>query len=156
MARGTRKNNGSVQAQLSPEDLALLSAEELAALEKEAEAEATEDHKEELKARVKSALKASKRQALKKASGQEEQMRDIMLDLAPHSDRIVIDGTVYFHGQAYTVTDSVYRTLTEIVARGWEHEHEVGNANQKAYRAPRHAVIGPQHANVAAAQLLRV
>jgi len=156
MSKGTRKKTGLVASQLSPEDLALLSPEELAALEKEAVEEATEEHKERIKLRLKTTFKNAKRDELRRVAGEEEELRTLLLDLAPHAERVVLDGTVYFHGQTYTVTDAVYRTLIEIVARGWEHEHEVGNANQKAYRAPRHIVIGPNQANVAASHLMRV
>lgn len=48
----------------------------------------------------------------------------IVLDLAEHSDRITLDGTVFFHGDRYAVSLPVYQSLKEIVARGWDHERE--------------------------------
>lgn len=141
---------------LSPEDLALLTADEIKALEAEAAAEATDEHKETLKARVKASFKAAKRRELSGETDEDEPSRTIMLDLAPHSNQIMLDGKVFFHGQTYEVSENVYKTLSEIQARGWDHEDEVGNANQKAYRRPRHITIGPNDMNVAATQLMRV
>lgn len=141
---------------MSPEDLALLTAEEIRGLEAEAESEATDEHKEQIKLRVKSAFKAAKKKALAGDAEVDEPTRHIVLDLAPHAERITLDGRVFFHGGTYEVTDSVYRTLSEIQSRGWAHENEVGNANQGAYRRPRHTVIGPNQENVAASALMRV
>ncbi len=141
---------------LSPEDLALLTADEIKALEAEAAGEAVDEHKEDLKARVKASFKAAKRRELAGETDDNEPTRTIMLDLAPHSNQIMLDGKVFFHGHTYEVSENVYKTLNEIQSRGWDHEDEVGNANQEACRRPRHITIGPNDATVAATALMRV
>lgn len=141
---------------VSAEDLELLSAAEIATLEHEAEVEAIDEHKDKIKASVRAKFKAAKVRELRGITDEEDEMRTILLDLAPHSDRITLDGKVFFHGQSYTVPRDVFGVLNECMARGWQHEDEVGNANQKSYRRPRELRIGPRDANIAASALLRV
>lgn len=83
-----------------------------------------------------------------------QEMKYISLDLAGHSDRIMLDGTVYFHGQTYEVPKSTYDVLREVVSRGWQHEDEIGGANSDVYRRPRATSIGMQHANTDASQIM--
>lgn len=70
-----------------------------------------------------------------------EQLEYIQLDLAGHSNKIMLDGVQFFHGQIYEVTKSVADTMREIVARGWNHEREIGGANRDHYRAPRNTTF---------------
>lgn len=151
-----RKNAAPLTAQLSAEDLELLSADELQALQLEAEKEATEEHVELVRDKAKAAFKEKHRRRLLTKSDPNEGMRDILLDLAPHSDRITLDGVQYLHGTTYHVTKAVYDTLAEVMTRGWDHEREVGNANQKSYKPPRNLTITPHQQGVPAAQLMRV
>jgi len=76
-----------------------------------------------------------------------EKMTQIVIDVAGHSDRIVLDGKAFFHGVLYTVTENQARTIQDIMARTWEHEYEVGGANRDIYRAPTHAIISPSNPN---------
>lgn len=84
-------------------------------------------------------------------------VREIMLDLAPHSDRIMIDGIVYFHGQRYQVSEPLYCTLKDIMARGWEHEAEVGGVNRDQYRPVPGHVLSPRspHGTINSTRTLR-
>jgi hypothetical protein len=75
----------------------------------------------------------------------QEQYEDVQIDLAPFvaSERlnaacIVLDGTIYTHGQTYSVRYSVARTLEDVMARGWEHENEIHGRRrrQDTYRRP--------------------
>jgi len=88
-------------------------------------------------------LEAAEDDFLKEAMRQEEladkpdeQLEYIMLDLAGHSEYIMLDGVRYFHGTTYEVTRSVGATMREIIARGWQHEQEIGGANRDLYRRP--------------------
>lgn len=83
-----------------------------------------------------------------------EEMKYITLDMAGHSDRIMIDGTIYFHGQTYEVPKKLYDVLQDIISRGWEHEHEIGGANREFYRRPRSTSLRPGMENVATSQLM--
>lgn len=66
-----------------------------------------------------------------------DEIKYIQLDLAAHSDRIMLDGTVYFHGTTYAVPRRVYEVLRETVQNGWRHERESeGKLNRNAYRKP--------------------
>lgn len=84
-----------------------------------------------------------------------EEERYITLDMAGHSDRIMLDGVVYFHGQTYLVRKSTYDVMAETVARGWDHEDEIGGANRDQYRRPRNTVLRPGQERVTTSQLLR-
>ena len=84
----------------------------------------------------------------------EEEMKYISLDMAGHSDRIMIDGTVYFHGQTYEVPKRLYDVLREVVGRGWEHEDEIGGANRDVYRRPRATALQPGMAGLSASTIL--
>lgn len=83
-----------------------------------------------------------------------EEMKYISLDMAGHSDRIMIDGVVYFHGQTYEVPKRLYDVLKEVVGRGWEHEDEIGGANRDVYRRPRSTALQPGMAGLSASQIL--
>ena len=78
----------------------------------------------------------------RKAKPGQEEIR-FTIDLPGHADRIVLDGTHYFHGVTYTFTRDAYNSVNDICARAWEHEHEVGGANRDVYRAPMNAIVSP-------------
>lgn len=71
-----------------------------------------------------------------------DEIKYICLDLAAHSDRIMLDGTIYFHGTTYAVPRRVYEVLREVVQNGWRHERETeGKLNRNAYRKPVQPVL---------------
>lgn len=84
-----------------------------------------------------------------------EEMKYITLDMAGHSDRIMLDGVVYFHGQTYAVPKSTFDTMAEVVSRGWQHEDEVGGANRDVYRRPRNLTLRKGMEGVTSSNLLR-
>ena len=55
-------------------------------------------------------------------AGPQDEMVSITLDLAEHSDRIVIDGTIYCHGRTYTLPRHKADTLRDIMYQGWRHQ----------------------------------
>lgn len=66
------------------------------------------------------------------------EMKYIQLDMAGHSDRIMLDGTIFFHGITYEVPMPVYLSLREVVQNGWKHEREIsGSPNARSYNRPR-------------------
>lgn len=83
-----------------------------------------------------------------------QEIKYISLDMAGHADRIMIDGVVYFHGQTYEVPKCLYDVLAEVVARGWEHEDEIGGANRNSYRKPRSTALRPGMVGMSATQIL--
>jgi hypothetical protein len=58
----------------------------------------------------------------------------ITLDLAPHSDRLIIDSVRYLHGGTYTVGQRLYDTMREMIHRGWEHQREIDGKDGNMYR----------------------
>jgi hypothetical protein len=130
-----------------PDIYADLSEEEKEAIKKQARAKVAEQLREaKRKAYLKEQINYYQRKA---RPGQEEVQATI--DLPGHADRIVLDGTHYFHGVTYTFNLDQYRTVADISARAWEHEHEVGGANRDVYRAPRNVIITPNSPNGAVA-----
>jgi len=117
--------------------LDLLSSEEREAIYEAARRQVESERKEVAKKALMQEALVEARQELEP----EQEMLNIKMDLAGHSDKIVIDmgqggGGVYHHGYSYDVPVSVYRTLMEIMARGWAHEEECGSPNRKQYRKP--------------------
>lgn len=96
----------------------------------------------------------------------------IFLQLAGHSNYIMLDGVMYHHEKLHHVTASVFATLAEIQARGWAHEDEtevrdtrtrrrarppahIGVGNFQDHRAPRDLMVSSgQLAGTAASTLL--
>lgn len=72
-----------------------------------------------------------------------DQMCEIMLDLAPHSDRLIIDGTIYLHGRTYTVPQRVYDVMRETIHRGWEHQREIDGKDRNVYREKSNVRLSP-------------
>lgn len=56
---------------------------------------------------------------------------DIFINVAPFTNQIVIDGTVYQHGQWVKCDRRKYESIREILAAGWASEERAGNPNQK-------------------------
>jgi hypothetical protein len=67
----------------------------------------------------------------------------ITLDLAPHSDRLTIDSTIYLHGGTYTVKERLYNTMREMIHRGWEHQREIDGKDGNMYRAQSNVRLSP-------------
>lgn len=63
-----------------------------------------------------------------------DDMLEILIDVGPFTDRIVIDGTIYQHGSWYTVDRRKYDVMREIMARSWDAEERAGNPNRKFRR----------------------
>lgn len=66
----------------------------------------------------------------------EHETKEILIDLPGHSKDIRINGFPYLHGQLYTVSVSLYRSLNEVMNRAWKHELSVKMANMNNYVVP--------------------
>jgi hypothetical protein len=71
------------------------------------------------------------------------EMKEIHIDLAGHSDKLVIDmgqgaGGVFYHGFKYIVPKPQHDQLMEMMMRGWAHEEACGSPNSRMYRKPSH------------------
>jgi hypothetical protein len=67
----------------------------------------------------------------------------ITLDLAPHSNRLILDSVHYLHGGTYTVGQRVYDTMREMIHRGWEHQREIDGKDGNMYRAQSNIRLSP-------------
>lgn len=88
----------------------------------------------------------------------EEEQREIIIDVAGHADRILINGAEYWHGAKYTVSVSLYRCLQEIMARSWQHEDNVAGVNRDRYFRPtqRNHTLKPGMEGISAEAIMKV
>jgi hypothetical protein len=73
----------------------------------------------------------------------EQQLEPILINVAGHADKIVLDGKQFQHGHVYHLTANERETLEDIMAQTWRHEREVGGANFNHYRKPANAILRP-------------
>ena len=76
---------------------------------------------------------------------------DITVDLAPcagggsggraRPSFVMLDGTMYYHGQTYEVPFNVANTLIDVMARTWEHENEINARPRRADQGRRHVEV---------------
>lgn len=83
-----------------------------------------------------------------------EELRTVQIDLAEYTDRLVLDGVTYFHGQSYQVPKRVFDVMNEVMRRTQEHEHETSGKSRAQFK-PRPAVnLRPGSENVPARNLV--
>lgn len=134
-----------------------LPAPELTSVEKQAlYDEALKAIHDELKEKESARLLEEYKKDVRRKLVPSEALEPILVDLAGHANKIVIDGTQYFHGVTYHFTRSQAETIREIIWRTWRHEHEIGGANGNAYRRPRNLTLGPENAHASLEHLMRV
>lgn len=86
---------------------------------------------------------------------EDERQCVITLDLAPHSDRLVIDNVIYMHGQTYTVGQRLFDTMREMQSRGWQHQEEIDGKDRNFYRKSKTVNLTPANAAMPAPVLSR-
>ncbi len=84
-----------------------------------------------------------------------ERQCTITLDLAPHSDRLVIDNVIYMHGRTYTVGQRLFDTMREMQSRGWQHQEEIDGKDRNFYRKSKTVHLTPDNAAMPAPVLSR-
>lgn len=60
--------------------------------------------------------------------------RQLTVNLPPHADKIYIDGHNYHHGGTYVVSQKHYESAIDIMARAWDHEHDVSGQSRRQRR----------------------
>ena len=80
----------------------------------------------------------------------------LTLDLAEHSDRIILDGVTYLHGGTYHFDRAQYETIREIIHRGYEHQAEIEGKPRfdNAYRRASNISIDPSKEHVSAQNII--
>lgn len=115
-------------------------AEEAAELRAQARADVEETRKENARKMFLREEKERLRQeeGLTTGSRTKDEMVSIVLDLAEHSNRIILANRAYYHGQIYTVPRHIADTLREVMFRGWKHQAEIdGEDRQQFYQRQR-------------------
>lgn len=116
----------AVTALLDGEAHPILSADELEAIRQEARDKvAAEMRSAARREALEREINAARRAAGLTTGGPNDEMVNITLDLAEHSDAIVLNGCSYRHGGTYRVQRHVAETLREIMFRGWKHQNEI-------------------------------
>lgn len=75
-----------------------------------------------------------------------DEIVSITLDLADHTDKLVVNFAPYWHGITYTVPRHVANSLREQMWRGWQHQHILdGKGIAESYQRQRVSSISPKH-----------
>jgi hypothetical protein len=141
------KDAGNIEVpspELTETEKRALYQEALKAVAEEAKAKRSEELLEEYK-------KIARRELLP-----EEELEPVLVDLAGHSTKIVLDGKQFFHGVTYYFSRAQAATIREIIHRGWKHEAEIKGANSNAYRKPNSINLTPSDAYTNPTHLMRV
>lgn len=121
-------------------DKPLFSPKELA----EIKAKAREEILSEKKAAAKKDLIAKEKLRLQREEGlttgnsHMDQIVSINIDLAPYSDRILVNGSAYWHGQRYSVPRHIAMSLQETMFRSWQHQAEIKGESLREFYAKKH------------------
>lgn len=108
------------------EEHPVLSAQEIAEIRAEARKKVEAERRSAARAEMlERELNAARREAGLTTGGPNDEMVNITLDLAEHSEDIKINGCSYRHGGTYRVQRHLAETLREIMYRGWKHQNEV-------------------------------
>lgn len=102
-------------------------------------ARAREKVQEELKDRATKTLLDQYLEEERQLSIPGEELVPIFLDLAPHSQYIMLDGRQYLHHHWYEVKRPVFQVLSEQMNRGWAHDEQTQVTDSKGrrrYRPP--------------------
>jgi hypothetical protein len=63
-----------------------------------------------------------------------EEMERVTIDIPAYSDKILIDGVAYYHGEVVPVTRKTAASIREHMGRMWELERTSGNPNISHYK----------------------
>lgn len=121
-------------------------------------AEVEEEAREEEKAKARKELKAKLKSEARQKKGLEEAQVEVTIDLAPYTDRLLIDNVAYLQGVTYTVRATVAAVMNEQMQRTWTHQAEIDGKSENFYRRtrnPRVIPVGDGVAVVNTSQLLK-
>lgn len=108
----------------------VLSEEDKAAIR----AKAREKVREEVKDRATKALLEQFVEEERQLMIPGEELCEIFLDLASHSQYIMLDGKQYLHHHWYQVKRAVFQVLSEQMNRGWAHDEQTQVTDAKGHR----------------------
>ena len=67
----------------------------------------------------------TRRLKLKTGDGFKDEEIYLHVDLAPYTDRLIIDGATYLHGHSYKLPRHMVESMREMVQRTWDHEADI-------------------------------
>lgn len=135
-----------VEPEAPVSDMPTLTLAEMQELEAQARAEV----QVELKAKLKADFLAKSKSDIKKkalfAEGQHDpanQVERIIINLPKFSDRITLDGVVYFHGGNYGFATPKAAVIKEVMNRQWMHHAEINGLDMNDFlgRSPSNPVL---------------
>jgi hypothetical protein len=131
----------------------ILTAEEIAEIRAEARKKVEAERRSAARAEMlEREINAARRAAGLTTGGPNDEMVNITLDLAEHSEDIKLNGCSYRHGGTYRVPRHVAETMREIMYRGWKHQNEVdGKSLSQFYQKARPYVLNMANGKVARA-----
>jgi hypothetical protein len=135
---------------LRNEAVEALTESEVKRIETLAKQEVEKEQNDALRKKYKERFKKIMRQQ----TGVEEGVEEIYIDLAKHSDGIVIDGVKYQQGHSYTVKASLAAEMRWIMQSTYWHQAEI-DGKRKGYYTERNTRLSPA-GTVTTTPLLRV
>jgi hypothetical protein len=80
----------------------------------------------------------------------DEKTEYVSIDLPDHAAFIRLDNVVFFHGLTYEVSYLVARTMADVMARAWEHQHEIDGHRRRGdiTRRPHNTMMRPGMENL--------
>lgn len=127
-------------AALAGSDTPTLTMDEM----KEIEVQAREEVNAELKTKLREDFLAKTKSAMKKKAlftdGTNERgasLERIRVDLPQFSDRITLDGVIYFHGSSYDFAPAKAAVIKEVMNRQWLHHAEIKGLDVNEYHGRR-------------------
>lgn len=122
----------AVPLELTDAEMARIREEAKKKVDEELRLRAAAERKEKIAAALDAETRRQRREA--GLTNHLDDLVEIMIDVAPFTDNITIDGTVYQHGMWYTVDRRKADVMREIMARSWDSEERAGNPNRKFRR----------------------
>lgn len=62
-------------------------------------------------------------------SRKDVELVSMTINVAPHADRVVYNGTIYLANRTYEVPVDLAATLRDVISQTWKHEQSTGGAN---------------------------
>ena len=94
------------------------------------------------KQRLEAAMKQAEEEEVQRLAREEgfttgidakDEIVDVVIDLAPYSDRIIIDGVQYMHARTYSMPRHKADSIREICYRTKMHEHDIKDENLQTF-----------------------
>lgn len=135
-----KKDSGFIE---EPEDTSthpLFTTKELDEIKAAARAEVMADKKKAAKKMMmeEEKIRLQREEGLTTGNSHMDEMMTLTIDLAPFSDRVLVNQQPYWHGKQYTVPRHVAESLRETMFRTWQHQNEIDGKGLREFYAKQH------------------